>query len=279
MCTAAVPASANEALRMLRSLLGALAGQDAAGLPAEVLAEGLQVLEQTDAVGAAVRGRYLQAFDAQDGSVADGQRTTRTWLVHTTRVTKGQAGEHKAVQALARDHPVLLAALAEGHVITKSVALQVANWTRPIPDEYRAEAEEIVVAAARAGADLRALAAICAEIRCRTAPPDPDDENDSYLERGVSFDTTFDGSGVIRGDLTPGCAAMVQAVLDALAAPDGSGDLRTRPQRYRDALAEAMRRLLASDLLRTDELAGLASSQSVLVVSVSALGSLPGSAI
>jgi hypothetical protein len=42
---------------------------------------------------------------------------------------------------------------------------------------------------------------------------------------------------------------MVQAVLDALSAPAGGGDLRTRPQRYHDALEEAMRRLLASDLL------------------------------
>ena len=42
---------------------------------------------------------------------------------------------------------------------------------------------------------------------------------------------------------------MVQAVLDALSAPQGGGDLRTRPQRYHDALAEAMKRLLASDLL------------------------------
>ena len=42
---------------------------------------------------------------------------------------------------------------------------------------------------------------------------------------------------------------MVQAVLDALSAPAGGGDLRTRPQRYHDALGEAMKRLLASDLL------------------------------
>ena len=153
MCTAAVPAGASEAFEMLESLLGSLAGQDAAELPAEVLAGGLRVLERAEAVGAAVRGRFLEAFDAQDGPVADGQRTARTWLVHTTRVTKGQAGEHKAVQGLAREHPVLLAALAEGHVVTKSVALQVARWTRAIPGEYRGEAEEIVVAAARAGAD------------------------------------------------------------------------------------------------------------------------------
>jgi hypothetical protein len=80
-------------------------------------------------------------------------------------------------------------------------------------------------------------------IRYHTAPPDPDDDQDPHLDRGLSFDTTFDGAGVIRGDLTPECAAMVQAVLDALAAPEGGGDLRTHPQRYHDALAEAMRSL------------------------------------
>ena len=144
---------------------------------------------------------------------------------------------------------MLHAALAEGWVITKSEALQLARWTRAIPEEYRAEAEELLVAAARAGVDLRGLAAICAEIRARTAEPDPDDDNDTHLDRGLSLDTTFDGAGVIHGDLTPECAAMVQAVLDALSAPAGGGDLRTRPQRYHDALAEAMKRLLASDLL------------------------------
>ena len=133
-------------------------------------------------------------------------------------------------------------------MLTKSEALQLAKWTRAIPDEYRGKAEEILVAAARAGVDLRGLAAICAEIRACTAQPDPDDD-DPRLDRGVSLDTTFDGAGVIRGDLTPECAAMVRAVLDALSAPQGGGDLRTRPQRYHDALAEAMRRLLASDLL------------------------------
>jgi hypothetical protein len=251
MCTAAVPASASagDALALAESLLGSLAGQDAAGLPAEVAAEQLRTLERVDAIGAALRGRYLEVFDAQDGPISDGQRTARTWLMHVTRVTKGQAAEHKAVQGLARQHPVLLAALAEGHVLTKSAALQLAKWTRAIPEEYRSQAEEIVVAAARAGADLRALAAICAEIRYRTAPPDPDDDQDKHLDRGVSFDTTFEGAGVIHGDLTPECAAMVQAVLDALSAPAGGGDLRTRPQRYHDALEEAMRRLLASDLL------------------------------
>ncbi|MGH3283784.1 MAG: DUF222 domain-containing protein, partial [Streptosporangiaceae bacterium] len=255
MCTQTVPATAAEALAMLESAagmheraLGFLAAQDAAALPGPVVADQLRALERTGAVQAAVRGRLLVAFDAQDGYLADGQRCTRTWLVNSLRVTKGQAGQYRALQALARDHAPLLAAQAEGDILTASVALQLARWTRTIPEDYRREAEDLLVAAARAGVDLRGLAAMCAQIRARTAGPDPDGA-DPHLDRGVSLETTFEGAGVIRGDLTPECAAMVQAVLDALSAPQGGGDLRTRPQRYHDALAEAMKRLLASDLL------------------------------
>jgi hypothetical protein len=256
MCTTTVPATAAEALGMLESAAGAqesalrfLAGQDAAGLPGQAAADQLRALERHDAIEAAVRARLLAVFDAQDGHLADGQRSTRAWLVHSLGVTKGQAAQYRALQGLVRDHPVLLAALAEGGVLTESEALQLARWTKAIPDQYRGTAEEILVAAARAGVNLRGLAAICAEIRARTAEADPDDDNDKHLDRGVSLDTTFDGAGVVHGDLTPECTAMVQAVLDALSAPQGGGDLRTRPERYHDALAEAMKRLLASDLL------------------------------
>jgi Domain of unknown function (DUF222) len=268
MCTAAGPASANEALDLLRAAqgmqqvaLGFLSGTDAAGLPTEVMAEVLRQLECADAIGAAVRGRFLEVFDAQDGHLADGQRTARSWMVHCTRITRRQAGEHKEEQLLAQAHPLLHAALAEGCVLSKSEALQIAKWTRQIPKEYRAKAEEIVVTAARAGADLRDLARICGEIREQTAKPDPDPDPDNGQDgqdgedeeedrdRAVWVGTTFGGAGVIRGDLTGGCASMVQAVLDALSAPQGGGDLRTRPQRYHDALEEAMRRLLASNLL------------------------------
>src|SRR6516164_7430127 len=99
MCTATVPASASDALGLVESLLGGLVGEAAAELPAEVVAERLRALERVDSIGAALRGRYLEAFDAQDGHVSDGQRTARTWLVNVTRVTKGQAAEHRAVQA------------------------------------------------------------------------------------------------------------------------------------------------------------------------------------
>jgi hypothetical protein len=54
---------------------------------------------------------------------------------------------------------------------------------------------------------------------------------------------------VLTGDLTPECAAAVGKVLDALSAPAGPEDTRTQEQRQHDALEEAMRRLVASDMV------------------------------
>jgi hypothetical protein len=247
MCTMAEPMSAPEALATLQTVADSLAGLDAAELPAEALGQYIRGLVQADAVLAAALAPMLAAYDAKDGHLADGQRSLGAWLVHVARVTRGQAAQFRAMRALPRDHEPLLAGLRT-RALTTSQALQLARWTREIPAEFRGQAEEILVAAARAGADLRALAQICAEVRSRTVPPDPDGR-DPGLDRALFLGTTLDGAGVVRGDLTPECAAMVQAVLDALSAPAGGGDLRTRPQRYHDALAEAMRRLLASGLV------------------------------
>ena len=54
---------------------------------------------------------------------------------------------------------------------------------------------------------------------------------------------------MVHGDLTAECAAAVAAVLDALGGKAGKDDDRTKGQRYHDALAEAMRRLLSAGLL------------------------------
>ena len=54
---------------------------------------------------------------------------------------------------------------------------------------------------------------------------------------------------MLHGDLTPECAAVVAAVLDALSAPAGAEDTRSQAQRFHDGLQEAMRRLVAAGLL------------------------------
>jgi Domain of unknown function (DUF222) len=106
-----------------------------------------------------------------------------------------------------------------------------------------------LVAAARAGAGKEDVAGLAAEIYARSLPEDADDPERSFEDRKVTVETTFDGAGVISGDLTPECAAVVTAVLESLSAPMGAEDTRTKEQRYHDGLQEAMRRLVASGLL------------------------------
>jgi hypothetical protein len=132
MCTGTAPASMAEALGKIEALAGFVADLDAAQLPAAVLAEGLTEMERIDAVLAVARGQLVAAFDAKDGHLADGQRTTRTWFVHVLRVTKGQAAHYLALRELARDHQVLRTGLRDNSVTTP-VALQLAKWTRVIP--------------------------------------------------------------------------------------------------------------------------------------------------
>jgi hypothetical protein len=76
-----------------------------------------------------------------------------------------------------------------------------------------------------------------------------DDPDDGFDDRSVRLDTTLGGAGVLYGDLTPDCASLVSTVLDALSAPAGAQDTRSKAQRWHDALADAMRRLLAAGLL------------------------------
>jgi len=135
----------------------------------------------------------------------------------------------------------VVAALAGGEV-SESWGRAICQWTDKLPEQYRQESDELLVKAAGAGLGLADLAALFAEMYQRARSDLPDEDPDrAFADRGVRLETTFQGAGVMTGDLTPECAAVVGAVLDALSAPAGADDDRTREQRYHDALQEAMR--------------------------------------
>jgi hypothetical protein len=122
--------------------------------------------------------------------------------------------------------------LAAGEM-SESYARAICGWTDKLPADCRPDADAILVAAAGAGMDLRDLTALAAEIYARSLPDAPDrDEDGAFEDRSVRLETTFDGAGVLGGDLTPECAAVVGAVLDALSVPAGAEDTRSRAQRY-----------------------------------------------
>ena len=168
--------------------------------------ECLLALEEMDAAGTATRARVLAVFAAARGYAADGDYSPRSWLIHRTRIT-------------------------------------ICQWSDKLPPDCRDAADAILVAAAAAGAELPDLVQPAAEMYARSLP-DPGEDGDRpdevFEDRKVTVETTFAGAGVMSGDLTPECAAVVTAVLESLSAPMGAEDTRTREQRYHDGLQEAI---------------------------------------
>jgi Domain of unknown function (DUF222) len=246
----AAPTNASEALEMVSAGLGWLAAADPTDMASEGQAECLRTLERLDAIETAARAWILSAFTAGLGYSADADYSPRAWLIHKTRITKGAAAGHLGWARRATTHPQVVTALAEGTVLTESMARTICGWSDKLPQECRPAADEILVAAARAGADQRTLAELAAEIYTRSLPaPEDDGADDSFDDRAVRVETTFEGAGIISGSLTPECAAVVSAVLEALSAPAGAEDTRSRDQRYHDGLQQAMERLIAAGLL------------------------------
>ena len=234
---------------MVRAGLAYLAAADAAQLPAATQAECLRELEQHDAMAAAARAGFLAAFTAGQGPAGDGDYSAVSWLIHRTGITRGAAAGHSAWARRAATHPRVIAALAAGQV-PESAGRLICLWTGKLPPEYRDAADEQLLAAFAGGLGLADLAGLFAEMYVRARGDLPDqDPGREFADREVKLATTIGGAGVIHGDLTAECAAAVAAVLDALSAPAGKDDDRTKGQRYHDALAEAMRRLTASGML------------------------------
>jgi hypothetical protein len=227
--------SVADALQMMNAGLDYLNSPEAADLDAAACGSVLRSLAGVQAKFTAAHAAVLAKFDAADAHDSDGYGNSAAWLMAMTDMTKPHARAEMRQMRLLRDHPALAAALA-ARDISKSWALAIAKWTRKLPAELRAETIKILVEAARSGAahdDLRIIAAV-AEHNWLASQPDGDDGR--FDDRYVQVGTTFQGAGVIRGDLTPECAAAVQAVLEALGKKAGPEDTRTEGQRFHDAL-------------------------------------------
>jgi hypothetical protein len=208
----------NEAMDMARAALGYLAAADATALAAAEQAGCLQALEQAMAISTAAHASFLSAFTHGQGYADDADYSPRAWLIHKTRVSKSAAVARTAWGRRAATHPRVVAALATGE-LSESYGRTIYVWTDKLPEDCREAADTILLSAAQAGMDLRDLAGLAAEIYERSRPDLPDeDPARAFEDRGVRLVTTFQGAGVLHGDLTPECAAVVTAVLDALSA-------------------------------------------------------------
>ena len=128
----------------------------------------------------------------------------------------------------------------------------MAGWTRRIGDEeLQRDADQILLEAAQAGADLDGLRVIAqaAYEAWRAQHPDDDPPGKGFEDRFLQLDATMDGAGRLAGDLTPECAAAVTAVLEALGKKRGPEDDRTAAQRFHDALQEGCELLIRAKMV------------------------------
>jgi hypothetical protein len=234
---------------MLTSTMGYLASVDFPELAEAQIADALRVLERADAVETVVRAKLIRMFDLMNGQASDGHRSVAGWLQWETAVTGGQAKAHRYWAAQVDTHAPIIEAMTTGRHMPASLAARCCGWTRRIPEEFRAEADEILATAFQAGADEQGLARIAAELLARLVPADEDDDT-SFSDRGLHLEDTLDGAGMLHGEMTPEATAALHAVLDVLSRKRGKDDKRTEPERMHDAMHEAMNRLLAAhDLL------------------------------
>ena len=270
----AAPASAAEALRLAASSLDYLASLDTGDLDGAGCGAALAELSRLQAKLAGTRVRFLRRFDAVNGHDADGFASPTPWLMAKAGLTRKAARSQVGQMRRLGHRPDLEAAMAAA-VLTESQADEIAEWTRTLPEQVRTATDKIIVAAAAAGAPLDDLAVIAAAAieQYRRQQPDPDEDESRFRDRYVRVGVTFGGAAVIRGDLTPECAAAVRAVVESLGKKRGPEDDRTEPQRYHDALQEGCELLLRARL--TPDRAG-ADTQVVAHIPLSQLRDIPG---
>jgi hypothetical protein len=181
---------------MLRSALGYLAAADATAMSAEAQAQCLRALEQLHAIETAARTSVLGALAsgqnrpttpgpipaapgrnrpaAPGRAGAAGVRAAafapRAWLIRETGITAGAATGHAAWVRRAAGHPQVAQALAEGHLLSESVARAICSWTDKLPEDCRLAADAILIVAAKTGANLEGLAEVFGGIYTLSRP-------------------------------------------------------------------------------------------------------------
>lgn len=157
---------------MLRSAMGYLAAADATAMAAGTQAQCLRALEQLHAIETAARASVLGAlvYGGEEARQSTADFSPRAWLIRETGVTTGTATGHAAWVRRAAAHPQVAEALAEGHLLSESVARTICTWTGKLPEDCRLAADAILIVTAKTGANLRDLAEVFGGIYTLSRP-------------------------------------------------------------------------------------------------------------
>jgi hypothetical protein len=245
--------SAPAGLGALAAAVDELAAQDLDRLGDAVLAErGMALRGLMDRL----EGHWLEELADLDARGAAGAEegvqagSTASWLRARLRMGPGTAaGLVRTARALYRGPLTGTAqALADGE-ISPAHATVLAAGTHDLPDHTTADAEPVLLEAARR-LDPPRLRWVITHLRLVADPDTAQDRiHRQHQQRGLWLSPTIEGMVALDGLLDPEAGQTLLAALEPLARPTSASDDRSGSQRRADALTELARRTLESGRL------------------------------
>jgi Domain of unknown function (DUF222)/HNH endonuclease len=233
--------------------LQSLAAHDLDRLTDAALVEGVVRLRR---LADGVEGHWLAwlaAVDARGAAGADQgvpAGSTAGWLRRRLRMSAGAAASLvRTARALYRGPLAQTGqALAEG-TISAAHAQVLAAGTQELPTHVAAEAEPVLLAAARR-LDPPRLRRVISHLRLVVDPEGAEGLAERrHQQRGLWVSATWEGMVAVNGLLEAEAGQTLVAALEPLARPTNADDTRSGGQRRADALVELARRNLESGQL------------------------------
>jgi Domain of unknown function (DUF222) len=247
------PTGGPDRLGAVAAELQGLAAQDLDGLPDGARAERVMVLR---GLVDRLEGHWLGELAAVDARGAAGAQdgvpagSTAAWLRRRLRMGAGTAASLvRTARALYRGPLTATAqALTDGE-LSPAHAQVLAAGTQDLPDHTAAEAEPVLLEAARR-LDPPRLRRVLAHLR---GVADPDtaaaQAERRHRQRGLWLASTWEGMVALDGLVDPEAGQTLVAALEPLARPSSADDPRSGGQRRADALVELARRSLEAGRL------------------------------
>jgi hypothetical protein len=241
------PGGVSGGLAGLAAAADELAAQDLDGLADSVRAERVLVLRR---LPDRLEGHWLKELAGVDarGAAGAGQGqevgSTAAWLRTRLRLGAGAAGQVRTARALFRGPLAATAQALTSGELSPAHAAVLAHGTQTLPEHVTAEAEPVLVEAARR-LDPPRLRRVLGHLRLVADPDGADrDRERRQQRRGLWLAATLDGMVAVDGLLEPEAGQTLLAALEPLACPASAEDVRSGGQRRADALAELARRSL-----------------------------------
>ena len=231
----------------LLSALDELAAADVTDLPDAAVGPELQQLYLARTRLDAEINRRVSVFDRRRLAKADAAPTTQSWLRGRVGLAPSDASAEVHTARGLRDLPLTAAAWQRGE-INRDHVRAMTLLAQQTSVEATQDVEAALVDVARKADPQR----FSTELRKwrdalrRKSGSDNEDESAAFDRREMSLVGSLDGMSSLKGWLTAEVAELARTVLDPLAAPL-PGDTRSASQRYHDAFAEVLRRVLGDD--------------------------------